>query len=220
MSNEHTKIADGESGEFDPLQIGVSKQQLIERLRDTMSLLDKTYDQNELLRGQIEEVENRNRRLTDVADILHKKTEEKKDEPGKRFDEGKIDYHLMPTPFLVEFAKLYTAGAIKYDPENWRKGMSYSRMIRCVWSHWLQWLCGIKKDPETGIHLCVVTAWNLAALYMYDVHLKKEEFDDRQDVLSHEDFQCPEEFKALREKYQGQKDVVDARPELETNQAQ
>ena len=211
MSDEHKKISQGESAEFDPLQIGVSKQQLIQKLQETMDLLDRTYSQNELLRGQVEQLQDQ---------IKTKLVLEKKDEPGKRFDEGKIDYHLMPTPFLVEFAKLYTAGAIKYDPENWRKGMSYSRMIRCVWSHWLQWLCGIKKDPETGIHLCVVAAWNLAALYMYDVHLQKEDFDDRQDVLSHDDFQCPEEFKALREKYQGQKDVVDARPELETNQAQ
>ena len=219
MLDEHTKISKGEAAEFDPLQIGVSKQQLIERLQGALTQCDRAYEQNELLRGQIAELENKTKRLTDVANILHNKTE-KKDEPGKRFDDGKIDYHLMPAPFLVEFAKLYTGGAIKYDPENWRKGMSYSRMIRCVWSHWLQWLCGIKKDPETGIHLCVVAAWNLCALYMYDVHLKKEEFDDRQDLLSNTDFGCPEEFKALREKYQGQKDITDARPELETNQAQ
>jgi hypothetical protein len=207
---EHKKISEGEAAEFDPLQIGVSKQQLIQQLQDTMHSLQRSLDQNELLRGQVKQA--------DLA--LMQVTLEKKDEPGKRFDEGKIDYHLMPAPFLVEFAKLYTGGAIKYDPENWRKGMSYSRMIRCVWSHWLQWLCGIKKDPETGIHLCVVAAWNLCSLYMYDVHLKKEAFDDRQDLLSNTDFGCPEEFKALREKYQGQKDVVDVRPELETKQTQ
>jgi hypothetical protein len=204
---EHKKISEGEPAEFDPLQIGVSKQQLIVQLQDTMHSLERSLDQNELLRGELE----KHKRALDVKFLA-----EKKDEPGKRFDEGKIDYHLMPAPFLVEFAKLYTGGAIKYDPENWRKGMSYSRMIRCVWSHWLQWLCGVQKDPETGIHLCVVAAWNLCALYMYDVHLNKEEFDDRQDLLSNTDFGCPEEFKALREKYQGQKDVVDVRPELET----
>lgn len=208
---EHKKIAEGEAAEFDPLQIGVSKQQLITQLQDTMHSLKRTLDQNELLRGQIKQ--------SDLA-LMQANLQEKKDEPGKRFDEGKLDYHLLPVPFLVELTKLYTAGAIKYDPENWRKGMSYSRMIRCVWSHWLQWLCGIKKDPETGVHLCVVAAWNLVALYMYEVHLDKAEYDDRRDVLSHEDFQCPEEFTALREKYQGQKDVVDVRPELETNQTQ
>lgn len=188
MSDEHQKISESESAAFDPLQIGVSKQQLITRLQETLKLVDDTYAQNELLRGQIKQLQ------TPI---------EKKDEPGKRFDEGKLDYHLLPVPFLVELTKLYTAGAIKYDPENWRKGMSYSRMIRCVWSHWLQWLCGIKKDPETGVHSCVMAAWNCAALYMYEMHLDKAEFDDRKDNLSHEDFQCPEEFKALRAKYQG-----------------
>ena len=213
---EHKKIAEGEAAEFDPLQIGVSKQQLIGRLQQTMELLDRTYDHNELLRGQIVQGAEEKVRLVEIIEMYKKAPTEKKDEPGKRFDSGKIDYHLMPAPFLVELAKLYTGGAIKYDPENWRKGIAYSRMINWVWSHWLQWLCGIKKDPETGIHLCVVAAWNLASLYMYETHLDKQEYDDRQDVLSHEDFQCPEEFKALREKYQGQKDVVDVGPELET----
>jgi hypothetical protein len=196
------KIKDGDAGEFDPLQIGVSKQELIKQLHEETTQ-KQTYW--EVMQNQAEKITELMNQIKAQEKLLVEKVHtpiEKRNEPGKRFDQGKIDYHLIPVPFLVEFAKLYTAGAIKYDPENWRKGMSWSRMIRCVWSHWLQWLCGIKKDPETGVHSCVMAAWNLAALYMYEVHLEKKDYDDRKDVLSHEDFQCPEEFQALREKYQ------------------
>jgi len=115
-----------------------------------------------------------------------------KDETGKalRSDAGKIAFHLIPIPFLIEWGKVYTGGAMKYYAENWRKGMKYSRVFRCIMSHLFRWLCGEKFDKELGTHHLVMVAWNAAALYMYEMHYDFKQLDDRQDA----GFDLPNEF--------------------------
>lgn len=57
---------------------------------------------------------------------------------GKKLDDGKLPWHLVPGDALEEIIEILDFGAKKYAPRNWEKGMSYSRlfsaMIRHMWA--------------------------------------------------------------------------------------
>lgn len=73
------------------------------------------------------------------------------DGKGKRFNQGKIRYDLVPTYAQEQYAKVLTAGAQKYGDHNWKRGMSWTSVIASLERH----LEAIKKgedyDKETGL---------------------------------------------------------------------
>ena len=94
-----------------------------------------------------------------------------------RFDADKLRLDLIPPEFLIELARVYSMGAMKYDDDNWRKGMPWRKCVRPVWSHLIKWLSGQTIDSETGCHHLAMVAWNCATLFMYQLH--KLGTDDR-----------------------------------------
>lgn len=76
---------------------------------------------------------------------------QKQDEPGKKYDSGKSPLDLLPTYPLLEIAKVLDFGAKKYEKQNWRKGMSWSRLIGAALRHITAWNEGEDLDPETGL---------------------------------------------------------------------
>ena len=104
-------------------------------------------------------------------------TKENKQQAGKRFDHGKARYDLIPGDALYELAKVCTYGASKYDDQNWRKGMSWSRcfgpLMRHAWAFWR----GESIDKESGCHHLAMAAWNCLALIVYEKTHPKH--DDR-----------------------------------------
>jgi hypothetical protein len=102
-------------------------------------------------------------------------------------------WHLIPIPALIGLARVFHAGAIKYAAEQWRKGMSYSRIYRPMMSHLNKWLCSKSSyDKELGTHHLMMVAWGCVVLYMYETFLWKDgRFDDRPDkgLLNDEDFE-------------------------------
>jgi hypothetical protein len=70
---------------------------------------------------------------------------------GLKFDDGKISLHLLPFDSLIEIAKVLQFGAKKYAPNNWRKGIMYSRLFRAAIGHCISWWMGEDRDPETGL---------------------------------------------------------------------
>ena len=84
---------------------------------------------------------------------------------------------LIPPEFLLELAKHYGTGSLKYAEHNWRKGMpwhlSYDALCRHLWQFW----GGEDYDEETGSKHIVAVAWHAISLAIYmDEH---PEFDDR-----------------------------------------
>lgn len=69
---------------------------------------------------------------------------------GKRFNEGKTRHDLTPAWAQEQYARVLTAGAVKYGEGNWEKGMAWSKVIASMERH----LQAIKRnqdfDPETG----------------------------------------------------------------------
>lgn len=71
---------------------------------------------------------------------------------GKRFNQGKTRYDLVPAFAQEQYAQVLTKGAEKYGDSNWRKGMRWSIILASLERH----LAAIKKgedyDEETGLY--------------------------------------------------------------------
>ena len=110
---------------------------------------------------------------------------------GMRKDTGKLKWHLVPIPAMVAFTKVWHAGSIKYEEEQWRGGMLYSRIYRPMMSHLNKWLCTDSSyDKELGTHHLMMVAWGCFVLYMYEVVFGRSDLDNRPDkgTLKDEDF--------------------------------
>lgn len=74
---------------------------------------------------------------------------------AKRFNEGKVDYTIVPIDALEEEARVWTAGQEKYGRRNWEKlwgdetpNVAMASLLRHVYAY----LQGEEYDPETGLH--------------------------------------------------------------------
>lgn len=99
------------------------------------------------------------------------------DNKGLRHDEGKTQYHLIPSDGLAELARVYTFGAKKYAPYNWERGMDHSRVFNSMLRHIYAYWDGENRDQETGLHHMAHAAWNALTLLVYS--LRGVGVDDR-----------------------------------------
>jgi hypothetical protein len=99
------------------------------------------------------------------------------DNKGLRDDEGKPEFHLIPSEALSELGRVYSFGAKKYAPYNWERGMSWSRCFNSLLRHLFAYWDGEKNDPETGLNHMAHVTWNAIALLVYS--LRGIGIDDR-----------------------------------------
>jgi len=110
-------------------------------------------------------------RSKDEEDLLGKET-------AARFSEGKIRHDLIPPYPIDELAKVYTYGTIKYDDDNWRKGMKWKRfVIGPLLRHLWKWIRGEKIDDESNCHHLAMVIWQCCCLMEYERN--KTGIDDR-----------------------------------------
>lgn len=69
---------------------------------------------------------------------------------GKKFDQDKPRWELLPYDAVEGAVKVLTFGAKKYDARNWEKGIAYSRVFGAVMRHLWKWWQGQALDEETG----------------------------------------------------------------------
>lgn len=99
-----------------------------------------------------------------------------------RFNANKVRYDLIPHEWEEQLAKLLTAGALKYDDDNYKKsiGKPESAHFRkgCLASarrHLAAWQRGEMIDKELleksgyKIHHLTQASWNLLVLLLYDM---------------------------------------------------
>lgn len=95
-------------------------------------------------------------------------------EAGRKFDNDKPQFNLVPPKALIETVKVLTYGAQKYAPDNWRKVPEaktryFSAAMRHLWS----WAKGETKDPETGIsHLAHALC---SIMFMLELELEENQ---------------------------------------------
>lgn len=71
---------------------------------------------------------------------------------GRKFDQGKPDWSLLPMKSVEEVVKVLTYGAEKYDRENWRIiPDAKNRYFAATMRHLTAWWNGERVDDETGI---------------------------------------------------------------------
>lgn len=114
---------------------------------------------------------------------------EKETAGGMKFDADKPLVDLIDADALEELAKVLTFGAKKYAPHNWRKGISYRRLIAAAFRHLLAIMRGEDRDLETGLphaaHLmccAMFLIWNMKHKPELDDRWKPE-FDDKDNNL-------------------------------------
>lgn len=96
---------------------------------------------------------------------------------GTKHDGDKLRMELLPIYSLEEIAKVCTYGAKKYDAWNWKKGISYSRLLGATMRHLLSWARGIDKDPETGLSHLSHAGCNI--LFLLWMEKYRVDLDDR-----------------------------------------
>jgi hypothetical protein len=96
---------------------------------------------------------------------------------GVKFDEGKPRTDLLD-PFAIEqLSKVLGFGAMKYAPENWRRGIAYSRLIAAALRHIFAFMRGENTDPESNLsHIAHAMCCMMFLLWMVE---NKPTLDDR-----------------------------------------
>lgn len=70
---------------------------------------------------------------------------------GRKDDNGKAPWHLLPPDALNEIVLVLEFGAQKYGDRNWERGMAWSRPFSALMRHMWAWWRGEDFDPETGM---------------------------------------------------------------------
>lgn len=87
---------------------------------------------------------------------------------GLRYNAGKIAMELLPPQAMMALGKVYTAGAQKYEPNNWRRGMRFGICIGAAFRHIFKYLGGENMDAETGCHHLAMAAWNCLSIVQWE----------------------------------------------------
>lgn len=105
------------------------------------------------------ESENRLYYLLDLASGTHSiykghcveliKPESTLDE-GRKYDDGKPDWSLIPLTTVEDVVKVLTFGAKKYERDNWQ-GISSDRYLAAAMRHITAYQSGEKLDEESGL---------------------------------------------------------------------
>lgn len=122
---------------------------------------------------------------SDWKEVMTEAEEYEKDKSDEaiRYDSDKPMWNLLDWEFIHEVVLVLTKGASKYSPENWKKGMSFSRPLNSLIRHVYSWWRGENNDPETGCSHLAHACANLIFLFRYTIDKEKYgDFDDRPNV--------------------------------------
>ena len=70
---------------------------------------------------------------------------------GRKFDDGKLDWSLLPLEPIEDVVDVLTFGAKKYDRDNWQQVPdARNRYYAAAMRHLTAWFKGEETDPESG----------------------------------------------------------------------
>jgi hypothetical protein len=97
---------------------------------------------------------------------------------GKKNDNGKDRWDLLPWDAVREVVKILVFGATKYNDRNWEKGIVFSRVWAAILRHGTSWWEGEEADPETGRSHVAHMVTNALFLLAFILRGRKD-LDDR-----------------------------------------
>lgn len=99
--------------------------------------------------------------------------------------EGKGAFHLLTYAALRRLAVHYESGALKYDADNWIRGIPLSRFVDSAFRHLLAFLVGLRDEDHEAAF-----TWNAIGLMetkaRIDAGLLPKELDDLRPALDPE----------------------------------
>ena len=127
-------------------ELDLKKVDILGELREVLGeLLGKPVTSVEPLKGPTEASE-----LPDyVTDKDLGKTLDKEIDKGTKYDDGKIDWTLLPFDAVQEVVEVLKFGEKKYGRDNWQ-GVSKPRYISAAFRHLIAYTMGEKLDTESG----------------------------------------------------------------------
>ena len=94
---------------------------------------------------------------------------------GLKYDDNKPRWDLLPLDEIADVVDVYTAGAAKYGPNNWKHlEDGYNRFKAALFRHLLAHERGETNDPETGCKHLAQVAWNAIAM-LYSAKIKADQ---------------------------------------------
>lgn len=100
----------------------------------------------------------------------------KKMEQAKRFNKGKLRWGLVDFEAVGEMVKVLEAGAIKYGPDNWKKGLNREEILESIQRHLISTFEKEEVDQELGTyHIANIMANCMFYLY----HHRNDSFSDQ-----------------------------------------
>lgn len=73
-------------------------------------------------------------------------------ESGRKFDQGKDQWSLLPWAQVRDVVRVLTYGAAKYAPDNWQSvADARTRYFSAAHRHLAAWFGGERNDPETQL---------------------------------------------------------------------
>ena len=97
-----------------------------------------------------------------------------------KFDQGKLDWSLMPLDSVEEILKVLEFGKKKYAAWNWSSngGFPYSRVFNSLLRHLFAWFRGEDNDPETNLSHLAHAGCNILFLIYFVKHKDKYTTND------------------------------------------
>lgn len=100
---------------------------------------------------------------------------------GKKYDEGKLRYDLVPWAALDEVVRVLGHGAQKYGDDNWRRVKRLEdRYPAAALRHMSRYLQGETNDPETGLNHLAHAVCSLMFVLALDKEAEEELSNDPQ----------------------------------------
>jgi hypothetical protein len=98
-----------------------------------------------------------------------------------KFDDGKVDWTLVPFEALEGMVQVLEFGAKKYDRWNWTTGggFKWTRVLASCLRHLFAFMRGEDNDPESGLSHISHCQCNLLFLAYYIRNKDKMTKDDR-----------------------------------------
>jgi hypothetical protein len=98
-------------------------------------------------------------------------------ENGKRFNQGKLRWGLVPFSALSPMVRVLEFGAEKYDDHNWKKGLTRVEICESLLRHLYAYMEGEDNDQESGLpHIGHIQCNALFLSYMAE---KRPDLDNR-----------------------------------------
>lgn len=111
--------------------------------------------------------------MSDIREEAYKEALEEsvynsRKEDGKKFDNGKPRWGLLPFRELKEVVEILTFGAEKYGAWNWVNVRPTERYVDAAFRHLTSWVEGDKKDLESNKSHLAHCICNLLFLMYFD----------------------------------------------------